>query len=93
MQKRLSEDINFDELAAEARVSPFHFARMFKESAGVPLRVYLTRLRLERACELLEMTDLPVTEIAAEVGYSSNQVLARIFIKNQVAVGLPTHGS
>jgi AraC-like DNA-binding protein len=29
------------------------------------------------------LTDLPVTEIAAEVGYSSNQVLARIFIKHQ----------
>jgi hypothetical protein len=57
--------------------------RMFKQSVGVPPRVYLTRGRLEKACELLEMTDLPVTEIAHEVGYSSNQVLARLFIKHQ----------
>jgi AraC family transcriptional regulator len=83
MQERLSEDISLDELAAEARLSPFHFARMFKESVGVPPRVYLTRLRLERACELLETTDLPVTEIAMEVGYSSNQVLARLFVKHR----------
>jgi AraC family transcriptional regulator len=83
MLARLSEDISLDELAAEARLSPFHFARMFKQSVGVPPRVYLTRLRMERACELLERTDLPVTEIAQEVGYSSNQVLARIFIKHQ----------
>jgi AraC family transcriptional regulator len=83
MHERLSEDISLDELAAEARLSPFHFARMFKESVGVPPRVYLTRLRLERACELLETTDLPVTEIAFEVGYSSNQVLARLFLKNR----------
>jgi AraC family transcriptional regulator len=83
MRKRLSEDISLDELAAEARLSPFHFARMFKQSVGVPPRVHLTRLRMEKACELLETTDLPVTEIAQEVGYSSNQVLARVFIKHR----------
>jgi AraC family transcriptional regulator len=83
MRARLSEDISLDELATEAQLSPFHFARMFKQSLGVPPRVYLTRLRLERACELLEKTDLPVTEIALEVGYSSNQVLARVFLKHQ----------
>lgn len=83
MRARLSEDITLDELAAEAQLSPFHFARMFKQSVGVPPRVYLTQLRMERACELLELTDLPITEIALEIGYSSNQVLARVFTKHQ----------
>jgi AraC family transcriptional regulator len=82
IQAKLSEDISLDELATEARLSPFHFARMFKQSLGVPPRVYLTRLRVEKACELLEQTDLPVTQIALEVGYSSNQVLARVFLKH-----------
>jgi AraC family transcriptional regulator len=83
MRERLSEDISLDELASEAQLSPFHFARMFKQSLGVPPRVYLTRLRIEKACELLETTDLPITEIAFRVGYSSNQVLARVFAKQQ----------
>lgn len=83
MRARLSDDISLDDLAAEARLSPYHFARMFKQSLGVPPRVYLTRLRVERACELLEHTDLPVTQIALEVGYASNQVLARVFLKYQ----------
>jgi AraC family transcriptional regulator len=82
MRARLSEDISLDDLAAEARLSTFHFSRMFRQSLGVPPRVYLTRLRVQKACELLEMTDLPVTEIAFEVGYSSNQVLARVFLKH-----------
>jgi AraC family transcriptional regulator len=80
---RLSEDISLEELAAEARLSPFHFARMFKQSVGVPPRVYLTRIRMERACELLEKTELSVTEIALEVGYSSNQAFARVFLKER----------
>jgi AraC family transcriptional regulator len=79
MRERLAEDITLDELAAEARLSSFHFSRMFKHSLGVPPRVYLTRLRMEKACQLLEQTDLPITQIAFEVGYSSNQVLARVF--------------
>lgn len=83
MRARLGEDISLDELAAEAQLSPFHFARMFKQSVGIPPRAYLTRLRLEKACDLLERTDLPVTEIALEVGYSSNQVLARVFVKHR----------
>ncbi|QZH74255.1 MAG: helix-turn-helix transcriptional regulator [Erythrobacter sp.] len=81
MREKLSEDISLDDLAAEAQLSPFHFARMFKQSLGVPPRVYLTRLRMEKACDLLERTDLSITEIALDVGYSSNQVLARVFLK------------
>lgn len=83
MRARLAEDISLDELAAEAQLSAFHFARMFKQSVGLPPRAYLTQLRVEKARELLEHTDLPVTEIAFEVGYSSNQVLARVFLKHQ----------
>jgi AraC family transcriptional regulator len=81
LRERLAEDISLDELAAEAGLSAFHFARMFKLSVGLPPRLYLTRLRMEKACELLEHSDLSVTQIALEVGYSSNQVLARVFFK------------
>ncbi len=83
IQARFSENISLDEMAAEARLSAFHFARMFKESVGATPRVYLTRLRVEKACELLKTTNLSVTEIALEVGYSSNQVLARVFLKHK----------
>jgi AraC family transcriptional regulator len=82
MRARLSEDLSLEELAAETGLSLFHFARMFKQSVGVPPRVYLTQLRIEKASELLRCTELSITEIAQEVGYSSSQVLARIFIKH-----------
>ncbi|MBB4439948.1 MULTISPECIES: helix-turn-helix domain-containing protein [Rhizobium] len=79
MRARLSEDVSLDELAAEAQLSTFHFSRMFKQSLGVPPRVYLTRMRMEKACELLAQTELSITDVALEVGYSSNQVLTRVF--------------
>lgn len=101
IRAKLSEDISLDELASEAKLSVYHFARMFKQSVGVPPRVYLTRLRMEKACDLLENTDLTITQIALEVGYSSNQALARVFMKNlrmnptdyRRAAGLQNHNS
>ncbi|TGN57470.1 AraC family transcriptional regulator [Paracoccus liaowanqingii] len=83
LRARLSEDISLDELSAEVRLSPYHFSRMFKQSFGVPPRVYLTQLRVEKACDLLELTDASITAIAMDVGYSSNQVLARVFTKHR----------
>lgn len=83
MHAHLSDDISLDDLAAETQLSQFHFARMFKHSLGVPPRVYLTRLRMEKACELLERSDLSVTEIAFEVGYGSSQAFARVFLKER----------
>jgi AraC family transcriptional regulator len=83
MRVRLAEDISLDELAMEVNLSPFHFSRKFKQSVGVPPRLFLTQLRLEKACELLRCSNLPITEIAFEVGYSSSQVLARVFLKHR----------
>jgi AraC family transcriptional regulator len=82
MHTRMSEDLSLDELAVEAGLSVYHFARMFKQSVGVPPRVYLTQLRMEKAIELLRSTELSISEFGQEVGYSSGQVLARIFLKH-----------
>lgn len=83
MRARLAEDICLEDLAAEAKLSPFYFARLFKQSVGVSPLAYLTQLRMEKACALLENTGLSVTEIAIEVGYSSSQSLSRTFLRHQ----------
>ena len=82
MHARMSEDISVSDLAAEARLSVFHFSRMFKESFGLSPRAHLTRLRVEKAAELLANSDLSILEIAHETGYTSSQVLARVFLKH-----------
>ncbi len=82
MHSRLAEDISVVELANEARLSPFHFTRMFTKSVGMSPRAYLVQLRIQRACDLLQNSDLSVLEIALDVGYASSQVLARVFHKH-----------
>lgn len=77
----LDQDIRLTDVAAEVGLSPFHFARAFKSSLAMPPYRYQMRLRVEKACELLASTDLPITEIAFRVGYQSSQALARVFAR------------
>ena len=61
------------------RISPFHFARMFKQTIGVPPHAYQRRARCEKAQELLLNSDLSIIEIAGIVGYETPQAFARMF--------------
>jgi AraC family transcriptional regulator len=75
----LSAEIDLTTMAATAALSPFHFSRAFQAATGVPPYRYLVQLRVERARALLEATDLPISEIAAQVGYDDPSYLARLF--------------
>lgn len=74
-----SENIGLESLAALVGLSPYHFARAFKHSTGLPPHQYQLNLRVAQAKALLERTDILVTEIAFDVGYESSQALARLF--------------
>ena len=75
----LGVSINLAMLAGVAGVSIHHFARGFKQSAGVTPHHFLTQKRIERAQDLLGNTDLSLSEIALAVGFSDQSHLARHF--------------
>ena len=66
-------------LARVSAVSEAHFARSFKEAFGLPPHRYLLTRRIERASALLRETDLPITEIAFQTGWSSLGTFGRTF--------------
>src|SRR5215213_2954521 len=66
-------------LARVSGVSEAHFARSFKEAFGLPPHRYLLTRRIERAKSLLRDTDLPITEIAFQTGWSSLGTFGRTF--------------
>ena len=79
VQLHLNESINLSMLAAVAGLSMHHFAREFKQSAGVTPHHYLIQKRIERAQQMLAQTDLSLAEIAYAVGFSDQGHLARHF--------------
>ena len=66
-------------LARVSRVSEAHFARSFKQAFGVPPHRYLLTRRVERATTLLRETDLSITEIALQTGWTSVGTFGRTF--------------
>ena len=71
MDAHLAEALTLDQLAAEAGLSVYHFARMFKQSTGQAPHQYLMQRRLQHAMTLIHQGALSLTEIALCCGFSS----------------------
>lgn len=79
LQDHLADDVSLAELAALVGLSPHHLCRAFKASTGQPPHRWRLARRIERARELLEGTDMSITDIAAAVGYEDPSQLAAVF--------------
>jgi len=75
----LGERLTLVRMAGEAKLNPYHFAHMFKHVTGVAPHQYIMQRRLERAKLLLAQTNLPIVEIATELGYASQSHFSELF--------------
>lgn len=71
--------ISAEEAAAVAGYSKYHFLRIFKEAAGMEFSRYINRVRFEHAAVLLKETNLSVTDIALNTGFSDSAYFTRKF--------------
>lgn len=81
LREHHARPLNVPELAAQAGFSTSHFANLFLKHTGHPPMEYLIRVRIGRACQLLDLTGLSVKEIAAQVGYTDPYYFSRVFKK------------
>ena len=79
IQQNYTEDIRLDELADKYHTSPPYLSRILKQSLGMTFVDYVSRLRVQRAKELLEKTDKSVTEIAQLSGFVNPSGFTRVF--------------
>jgi AraC-type DNA-binding domain-containing proteins len=68
---RYSERLDVEDMAAAAGLSKAHFRREFRRAFGESPHAYLLTRRLQRAAELLRMTDWTVAEVCVSVGLQS----------------------
>ena len=64
-----ASELRLADLSAVVHMSPYHFARLFKRSTGVPPHQFLLRHRIDEARELLAAQRVPIAEIARSVGF------------------------
>jgi len=74
-----NQEINLEDIAGQADISPFHFLRLFSSVLGVTPHQYLVRSRLRHAARLLADDDTSVTNIAYDVGFGDLSNFVRTF--------------
>ncbi len=79
IETRFAEKITLEDLARKAHLSSRHFQRIFHECLGRSPIDHLLRVRIQKAAELLRHSDLSVTEIAFDCGFSDSNYFARQF--------------
>lgn len=78
LRTHLARPIPVADMAAQAGLSRWHFARRFVAVTGLPPARYLERMRVEAAVSLLQATALPLKAIATEVGLRDPHHLSRV---------------
>lgn len=76
-----TEDLCLEDIASMAGFSKFHFSRLFKQYTNFTFTDYLCYKRINAAAELLEKSELSITEIALSAGFQSIPTFNRLFKK------------
>jgi AraC family transcriptional regulator, arabinose operon regulatory protein len=79
MREHSSERVSLGELARRAGLSPAHFTMLFRRRFGFAPIDFFLRLKIGRACNLLDNTEWPVRRVAEEVGFEDALYFSRRF--------------
>ena len=81
IDQNMSETFSLEKLAEISSYSLSHFKTRFKEEIGIPPSEYITLQKIKYAKKMLETTDLSVTALAYELGFSSSNYFSTVFKK------------
>ena len=75
----ISQVYDFNKIAQSQNITTSYFRSIFKSITGLSPVEYLNRVRILRALDLLQSTELPITEIALLVGFDDPNYFSRMF--------------
>jgi AraC family transcriptional regulator len=81
INENLESDLTLTELAQAAELSPYHFARSFKQSTGLTPIQFLMQRRIETAKHLLADEHLPIVEVGLRAGFKNQSHFTTLFRK------------
>jgi len=88
LEENLDKQLTLEDIAAHAGTSVRSLTRHFQDQVGITPMQQVFRMRVQRAKELLETTDIPVERISDHVGFGSSVAFRQQFTRR---VGIPPH--
>ena len=79
IREHLDQDLTLAQLGAVVYMSPYHFARLFQRSTGVPPHQFVLRTRIDRAITLLAARELSIARISRAVGFRTASHFSTVF--------------
>ena len=73
--------LSIGDIASQVFLSPDYFRKLFKKVTGTSVTNYLQKIRLDKACNLLLTTTMPIKDISIETGYTDIQTFYKVFKK------------
>lgn len=81
MQENIGTQLSLSDFAKNFKYSNSHFSALFLKETGVsPINYYL-HLKMQKACQYLELTNMKLFEIATKTGFNEPAYFSRIFTK------------
>jgi len=81
MKENLDQSFSLSHLAGHCGYSPSHYIALFRKKTAYTPVEYFIHLKMQRACQYLDLTGLRVNEIANQLGYTDPYYFTRAFIK------------
>lgn len=78
-----SESVSLRQMAELCHLSPSYFSRLFAKETGQSFTSFLARLKIQWAKQLLEVTDMPVSQISDELGFNEPGYFIKTFKKHE----------
>src|SRR6266487_2802287 len=79
IQQHSDDELSLTKVAKFSSISGNHLSEKFKEVTGINFVDYIARIRVGKACDLLENSNLRISEIAFAVGFQSLSQFNRVF--------------
>ncbi|GCE07272.1 AraC family transcriptional regulator [Dictyobacter aurantiacus] len=75
----LDQELSLEALARQVGFSPYHFARLFRQTTGESPHQFVLRQQVEQAQHLCEKSEMPLAQVALACGFSNQSHLTRVF--------------
>lgn len=81
MKENINNNLTLNQLSSYFKYSPSHFSMLFQKGTGFSPIHFFIRLKIQKACQYIELTNLKLNEISSRLGFDEPAYFSRIFTK------------